>query len=468
MNSIPTFAVIGHPNEGKSSVVSTLVEDDQIRISPMPGETVQSRTYPVTIDGRAVVAFVDTPGFQNPVQTLGWMRLDNGAPDKLLDRFLAHFGRDPGMSHECELMRPVAQGAGIIYVLDASRPMRQVDRAEMEILRLTGRPRMAILNCKTGEEGFLDEWKAELRKHFNMVRTFNAVGATFSERIRLLESLRAMEQDWEHALGRVVEAFVQDWKRRNAECAALACDFLRRVLTLTETAVLPDRAAAQDLEKMLVSRLEERIRVEESRLHEQVCRLFRHSHFAFVLPEQSVLRQDLFSRTTWTVFGLGRSKLVTAAAATGGAAGLALDLATASISMGVFAAAGSVTAGLAAFFQGDRLARSRVLGKEVGQRLVEVGPLGTVQWIYILLDRFLLHYWYVANWSHARRTTDLLPVDAGDGGKQGLTDAWPRQARGLCAEYFRALSGGKSADSLQLEVSMRRLLEDELERISSL
>ncbi len=69
--AMPIFAVIGHPNEGKSSVVATLVENDQIRISPRPGETVQSMSYPVSIDGQDVIAFVDTPGFQNPVQTLG-------------------------------------------------------------------------------------------------------------------------------------------------------------------------------------------------------------------------------------------------------------------------------------------------------------------------------------------------------------------------------------------------------------
>jgi hypothetical protein len=40
---------------------------------------------------------------------------------------------------------------------------------------------------------------------------------------------------------------------------------------------------------------------EEARLHEQVCRQFRHDRRSFALPEQSVLRQDLFSRTTWTV-----------------------------------------------------------------------------------------------------------------------------------------------------------------------
>lgn len=66
MKTIPVFAVIGHPNEGKSSVVATLVENDRIRISPVPGETVRAQEYPVIIDGEPCIVFVDTPGFQNP------------------------------------------------------------------------------------------------------------------------------------------------------------------------------------------------------------------------------------------------------------------------------------------------------------------------------------------------------------------------------------------------------------------
>ncbi|WP_043775523.1 GTPase/DUF3482 domain-containing protein [Desulfomicrobium escambiense] len=467
MSDMPVFAVIGHPNEGKSSVVATLVENDAIRVSPRPGETVEAKAYPVSIDGREVIAFVDTPGFQNPVQTLGWLRKYSGSESELLPAFLAEFADDPGMAHECELLTPVIAGAGIIYVLDASRPMRQVDKAEMEIMRLTGRPRMAILNCKTGEEEFLEEWKAELRRHFNMVRVFNALRATFAERLRLLESLRALEQDWEGALGRVVDAFARDWKRRNAECASLAVDFLRRVLTMSESAPLAEDEDRADKEAVLARRLEERIRAEEGRLHDQVCLQFRHDRRSFALPEQSVLREDLFSTTTWTVFGLSRTRLVAAAVAAGGAAGAALDLATLGHSLGIFAGVGGAAAGLAALFKGEGLVRGRLMGLGIGRRRVQVGPLGAVQWVYILLDRLLMHYWYVIHWSHAVRDKDFLPVPA-DGGKQGLTGTWDREARALCAEFFKAVRDGGTDRAMALEADLRRLLEGELDRMSRL
>ena len=40
-----------------------------------------------------------------------------------------------------------------------------------------------------------------------------------------------------------------------------------------------------------------------------------------------MFQEDLFSRTTWRVFGLSRTKLAAAAAAAGGAAGAVVDVA---------------------------------------------------------------------------------------------------------------------------------------------
>ena len=71
--SIPLFAIVGHPNEGKSSVVATLAEDDSVRISDTPGETVARRDYPVRWNEEEILRFVDTPGFQHPQAMLEWM-----------------------------------------------------------------------------------------------------------------------------------------------------------------------------------------------------------------------------------------------------------------------------------------------------------------------------------------------------------------------------------------------------------
>ena len=211
-DGIPEFAVIGHPNEGKSSVVSTLTEDDSVRVSPTPGETTHCRMFPVSIDGEEIIRFIDTPGFQNPEQTLLWMKKYKGSDEHIVRDFRREHQEKKNFRGDCELFEPVERGAGIIYVVDGSRPLRKMDKAEMEILRLTGRPRMALINCKDEEERYLDQWKNEFRKHFNSIRVFNSNRATYAERIDLLESLKGIDQDWQPAISKVISAFKKDWK----------------------------------------------------------------------------------------------------------------------------------------------------------------------------------------------------------------------------------------------------------------
>ncbi|MEE3117103.1 MAG: GTPase, partial [Pseudomonadota bacterium] len=52
MTGAPMFAVVGHPNKGKSSVVATLSQNDAIAIALEPGTTRQRQAYPLSVDGR--------------------------------------------------------------------------------------------------------------------------------------------------------------------------------------------------------------------------------------------------------------------------------------------------------------------------------------------------------------------------------------------------------------------------------
>ncbi|MFA6013140.1 MAG: GTPase, partial [Desulfobacteraceae bacterium] len=120
--AIPEFAVLGHPNEGKSSLVSTLSEDDTVRISPYPGETTECRVFPVIIDGREIVRFTDTPGFQVPQKTLAWFEHCSEHGINKVKEFIEKNKNDPLFRDECELLKPLARNANIIFVVDGSRP----------------------------------------------------------------------------------------------------------------------------------------------------------------------------------------------------------------------------------------------------------------------------------------------------------------------------------------------------------
>ena len=463
ITEIPEFAIIGHPNEGKSSIVSTLAEDDTVPVSRIPGETIRSRVYPVSIDGSEIIRFIDTPGFQNPMKTLEWLRAYAGPPHTIVQAFYEAHITFPEFRDECELFLPIMNRGGIIYVVDGSRPLRRVDKVEMEILRLTGRPRMAIINCKDDESQYLTDWKDEFRRHFNMTRTFNAHKATYSERIALLESLKSIDQDWERALSLVVTSFRKDWEQRNALTATTICELLKDCATYTTNKTCGTKAKIPDIKEQLLAKFQNHLTTAETRCHLRIKQLFKHNIFNYTLPKHSILNEDLFDQSTWHVLGLNPKQLATAAAVTGGSIGAAVDLAAAGLTFGIFTAIGSALAAGYILWDGERFAKTKVKGIGIGGYQVHMGPVDNVQILYIILDRALLYYTHVINWAHALRDapkqTETEPKT-----RSGLSSTWNNEQRALCATYFAAVKQGK--EIREPERALRKMLEKELIRIS--
>jgi hypothetical protein len=460
---IPEFAIIGHPNEGKSSVLSTLAEDDSVRVSAIPGETVVCQTFPVRIDGREVLRFIDTPGFQNPRQTLEWLQNFPGPEEEMLSAFIAAHKDNPAFHDDCELLGPVGAGAGVIFVVDGSRPLRHVDRAEMEILRLTGAHRMAVINCKEEDAGYLDQWQSTFRKHFNAVRVFNSCRATYRQRIELLESLKAIDQQWEPALKTVVDAFRTDWEARITRTAAILADMLQDILAYRRT-VACGKAEESRLREQLHRQYLAYVTGEERRGHEAIRRLFKHNIFNLELPPQSILAEDLFSKRTWEFLGLTNRQIILAGAVGGAALGVGIDAATIGSSFGIFSAVGGLLGAGATAFKGKELLTGvRLLGMKMGGEQLQVGPVSNVQLLYILLDRGLLFYGHIINWAHGRRDYDRLDSLAPTvPGKSGFTSGWDREQRKICDLFFRAIRKGRESEIEAASEALQGLLCEQL------
>ncbi|WP_020588970.1 DUF3482 domain-containing protein [Desulfobacter curvatus] len=464
MIAVPEFAVLGHPNEGKSSVVSTLTEDDRIQVSPVPGETRVSKSYSVTLDDKEIIRFVDTPGFQVPRQTLSWFRKNPG-PDMVV-RFIAEHEKDPFFADECELLTPVANGAGIIYVVDGSRPIREDDLAEMEILRLTGRPRMAIINSKSDTRDNTAIWKEEFRKFFNVVRVFNSNQADFYERIRLLESLKAIDQDIEPLMEGVIQAFNMEWEKRNRMAGAYIVHGMEQILTFSLSRKLKADMDPVTLKEDLTREYQEKIRNIEQKMFGHIRSLFRHHLYDYPLPACSILRHDLFSDQTWEMLGLTRAQAATAGAVLGGTLGAVLDTAAAGLTFGIFTAIGSAV-GAGSAFMGIRRLASAASG--LGGDRVQVGPNENIQFLYILLDRALLYYTHMSRRAHGRRDVPETESQlASKGEKAGISTLLTTKQHRVCMEFFKACrkkhstSGKKHSPSFDLLVAS--LLKDILKR----
>ncbi len=434
---IPEFAILGHPNEGKSSVLSTLAEDDTVKISSMPGETTECRIFPVKVDGAEIIRFTDTPGFQNPGKMLHLLNIDNGPADTLLERFYENHHNNPELHHDCELLRPLLRGAGIIYVADGSRPLRNVDLAEMEILRLTGKPRMAILNCKEADNTNLDQWKTEFRKHFNSSQMFNAHSATYRERIRLLEALKSIEQDWHDILDFVVTTFINDWKTRNNRCVDIICELLQSCLRHSLKSSTSTEAEIPALKEKLYERYTTEIKNIETGHHLQIRKLFKHNIFNHQLPSHSIYHHDLFAKETWNLLGLRKTQLAVVGGIGGAALAATVDIAAGGASLGLFTTMGGALGALGAVYGSKNVAsKIKLLGMSAGKHVIQIGPNENSQFPYILLDRALIYYSHIINWTHGRRDYHTAPESEMN---HGFSEGLSNQSLKKMAKYFHYL-----------------------------
>ncbi|MEN6473439.1 MAG: GTPase/DUF3482 domain-containing protein [Syntrophaceae bacterium] len=456
-----TFAVVGHPNEGKSSVVSTLTEDDSVRITPIPGETLICRAFPVIIDGRELARFVDTPGFQSPHATLEWLQAHPG-PD-MLRAFIQAHSPDPLFKGECELFKPLVEGSEIIYVLDASRPLRSVDIAEMEILRSTGIPRMAIINNKEEDESYVATWRDELRKHFNAVRIFNAHRATYAERIALLGSLKSIDQEWEASLGQVIKALEEDWHKRITQTAWLITRLTGQALAYQVSRSFPPEQEPHDLLANLTQAYREHITRLERETHLEIRALFKHNIFDYRLPEQCVEGDDLFQERTWRMLGLTPAQVVAAGAVAGSGIGLGIDAAVGGTSLGAFALVGGLLGAGTALLGGKRMITYEIKGphlgrfrikKPIGDFLLTVGPNKNTQFPFILLDRALIFVANTINWAHARRN---MLAERADNPKGFVTHFSEAQSK-VCHSYFQAARANDEVKREAQEELMAQML----------
>jgi small GTP-binding protein len=477
VSEVPRFAVVGRVNKGKSSIVATLAEDESVHIDARPGTTTEVREYPVRVDGQELFVLVDTPGFEDAPRALAWLRARELSaaerPARVAELVRAFEGTEEFVD-ERRLLAPILAGASVLYVVDGTKPYRENYEAEMEILRWTGQPRMALVN-RIGEGDHGAEWHRALDQYFPITRDFDAQAAGFRQRLQLLETFRELRPGWRPAIDAAVTALVAQRRRRRAAAAAEIASLLVDELTHVEEITVEDEAQLERERDRLERSFHDALRAREEKARRRVEALYGHERTRFVeeVLARPVFRTDLFAEETWKMLGLSPGQLVAASALAGAAAGGVVDAAVGGASFMAGAVAGGAIGGGAALYGvGRRLARVRqvfpggllgfVLGAgraATGSRRYRIGPHAQPNFPWVLLDRALLHHDAVAHCAHARRGT--VRTDGGDG-RAGVVSELARDERGELAAAFRELRRSPSDPSREtcaaLEVGIERIL----------
>jgi GTPase len=117
---LPVVAVVGRPNVGKSTLVNRMIGRREAVVQDVPGVTRDRVSYDATWNGRQFVL----------VDTGGW------APDAK--------GMAARVTEQAELA--VAAADAVVFVVDATVGMQDVDEAVVKVLRRSGKPVVLAAN----------------------------------------------------------------------------------------------------------------------------------------------------------------------------------------------------------------------------------------------------------------------------------------------------------------------------------
>ncbi|MBV1905389.1 MAG: GTPase/DUF3482 domain-containing protein [Pseudomonadales bacterium] len=449
MDDIPRFAITGHPNKGKSSIVATLAEDAKVGISDLPGTTTQARVYPMRIDGQILYELIDTPGFQRAREMLEWLK---ARETSVVNRYQAilefqkQYSEDPHFHDECQILKPIMGGAGILYVVDGGRPYGPEYECEMQILQWTGQPRMALINLIGGED-YVDDWRRALDQYFSIVRVFDAQRADFSKRIDLLRAFQSLEESWSTSIGVAVDVLLENRVQRQNRSVREIANFLVDVMCMQESVALKDDKVDVATEQKLLQRLQGKIRRREQQTYNTIQQICGYAELERHIEQVEILNEDLFSARSFKLFGLSNSQLALTGAASGAAAGGGLDVLTGGTSLFMGAGLGALFGGIGAVFSARRIAEVQVFGNAMGGYEYRVGPVAKPNFPWVVLGRVVLFYKLISERNHARR--DALLIDVGSA--NNFSESIGLQQRQAFNRIFKMLREHRVIDAKSME-----------------
>ena len=454
MTTAPQFCVVGHPNQGKSSIVSTLVENDAVRVGVESGTTREAERFEFVLNGKVLLALTDTPGFQRARQVLAWLQQVAVAPAERPARvraFLAEPSHQQQFPDEVALLSPIMAGSGILFVTDASSPVSATDEAEMEILRWTGQPRMALIN-PIAPSNHSQSWQLTLNQSFQWVRVFNPMTATLPARQALFQAMAELTSDWTAALTELNRQLLHREQQRLQQVSIELADYWCAQLSFRQPLSLLPPSLLKQPEVWLQQQLDQA----ESQLFEQLAQSWGHGQSELARQlDWPIERDRLMNTETWYLWGLQQKELLLVSGGAGMATGAVLDLGLGGSSMMLGALSGGVLGSAAGWLASKQLPGKKLGWLPLSQERHYIGPVQHPNFPLVLMARALTFVQLLWLRPHAERSRLALTTQASD---------WDKKAQVQLLQWSKQLQQGKwkAAQSQALSDWIRQQLQQRL------
>lgn len=350
MAELIQVAVVGHTNAGKTSLLRTLTRRATFgEISDRPGTTRHVEAIDLTINGASAVRFFDTPGLEDAVTLLDYMKAldDCPTPPDRIRAFLHGPEARAAFEQEAKVLRKMLEVDAGMYVIDTREPVLPKFRAEVEILSWCAKPVMPVLNFVRDARSRKAEWLAMLAAYnLHACVQFDAVAPFVGSERLLYHDMATLLRERRADLTRVVEHLEFQRRERQAAARKIVAELLVLLAAMRQPMSQEEYADASRRETFIRDFQAAVLRASRTAIDDLLAVYgFRPGDAdAAVIPWlDGRWEDDLFNPETLR----DASRKLGTGAAVGAAIGLAADIALAGLSLGAATAAGAAVGGLA-------------------------------------------------------------------------------------------------------------------------
>ncbi len=337
------IAVVGHTNVGKTSLIRTLLRDDQFgMIDDAAGTTRYVEKSAVFAGDDAVLNLFDTPGFEDSSALLQVLekfskKVKARVPVDLLQKLIAEEEKFPDFAQEIKIVRQAINSDVLLYMIDVREPLLGKYLDEVDILSKAGKPILPVFNFIAGNEQALTQWREQMAQ-FNLhtALEFDTVAFDFEAEKRLYQKLQSVLEKHYEALQTLIEYRQEVWQ--GLVHAAAHRIFLLLVEVACYRREVEDKKSLSDTD---VSSMQDFVRKAEQSALQDLLTIFVFTQLDVELQQLSVRdgqwELDIFSPHVLKEFGLNAG----ATALKGAAAGAGIDLMVGGMSLGAAAMLGA-------------------------------------------------------------------------------------------------------------------------------
>jgi hypothetical protein len=334
-------AIVGHTNAGKTSLIRTLLRDDQFgKVDDAAGTTRYVEKSAIFSGDDEVLDLYDTPGFEDSSALLLVLEglsktVEARVPVDLLRAFIDRAEDYPDFEQEIKVLRQSINSDVLLYMIDVREPLLGKYSDEVEILSKAGKPILPVFNFIAGNSEALQRWREQMAQ-FNLhsALEFDTVAFDFEAEKRLYQKLQSLLEKQYETLQALIDYRQEVWNNLNHAAAQRIFQLLTEVACHRREVAGPKVAGKGGISQSDVASMQDFVRRAEQMALQDLLTIFAFTQLDVDLQQLPVSdgqwQLDIFSPNMLKDFGLNAG----ATALTGAATGAGIDLMVGGLSLG--------------------------------------------------------------------------------------------------------------------------------------